>query len=54
VTPFELVYGHEAMLPVEINLQTWRVTRQDTLSAEEYMETMMERIDNMPENRFKA
>jgi hypothetical protein len=27
VTPFELVYGQEAMLPVEIGLQSLRVTR---------------------------
>jgi hypothetical protein len=27
VTPFELVYGQEAVLPVEIGLQSLRVTR---------------------------
>jgi hypothetical protein len=35
VTPFELVYGQEAMLPIEVNLQTCRVAKQDTLSAKE-------------------
>jgi hypothetical protein len=31
-----------------------RVTRQDSLSAKEYQELMMDKIDNVPENRFKA
>jgi hypothetical protein len=26
VTPFELVYGHEAVLPVEVSLQNLRIT----------------------------
>jgi hypothetical protein len=36
VTPFELVYGQEAVLPVEIVLQSLRVTGQGSLSAKEY------------------
>jgi hypothetical protein len=34
VTPFELVYGQEAVLPVEINLQTCRVLKQEALCPE--------------------
>jgi hypothetical protein len=45
VTPFELVYGKEAVLPVEINLQICRVAKQETLSAVEYHELMMDMID---------
>jgi transposase InsO family protein len=41
VTPFELVYGKEAVLPIEIGLQNLRVTGQDSLSAKEYHELMM-------------
>jgi hypothetical protein len=26
VTPFELVYGQEAVLPIEVNLQNLRIT----------------------------
>jgi hypothetical protein len=33
VTPFELVYGQEAMLPMEIGLHSLRVTGQTSLSA---------------------
>jgi hypothetical protein len=42
ITPFKLVYGQEAMLPVEVNLQSCRVGKQETLSAEDYVEAMME------------
>jgi hypothetical protein len=50
VTPFELVYGQEALLPVEIGLQNFRVTGQDSLSAKEYHELMMDKIDDVPES----
>jgi endo-alpha-1,4-polygalactosaminidase (GH114 family) len=54
VTPFELVYGQEAVLPVEVSLQNLRETGQDHLSAKEYNELMMDKIDDTPESRFKA
>jgi hypothetical protein len=54
VTPFELVYGQEAMLPVEINVQACRVARQEMLSAEEYVERKMDAIDGVSESRLKA
>jgi hypothetical protein len=50
VTPFELVYEQETVLPVEIDLQNLRVTRQDSLSAKEYHELMMDKIDDVPES----
>jgi hypothetical protein len=54
VTPFELVYGQEALLPVEIGLQSLRVTRQGSLSAKEYHDLMMDKVDDIHESRFKA
>jgi hypothetical protein len=54
VTPFELVYGQEAMLPVEINLQTLWVVNQDDLSAEDYGNLMMDRADEVSECRLQA
>jgi hypothetical protein len=42
------------MLPVELNLQTSRVTGQDALSVEEYIDLMMDRIDGILEDRLKA
>jgi hypothetical protein len=52
--PFELVCVQEAVLPIEIGLQNFRVTRQDSLSAKQYHELMMDKIDNVPKSRFKA
>lgn len=54
VTPYELVYGQEAVLPVEINLQALRVARQNDLSALDYNNLMMDRIDNVSEERLRA
>jgi hypothetical protein len=50
VTPFELVYGQEAVLPVEIGLQSLRVTGHGSLSAKEYHELMMDMIYDVPES----
>jgi hypothetical protein len=54
VTPFELVYGQEAVLPLEVSLQNLRITGQDYLSAKEYTELMMDKVDEAPESRLKA
>jgi hypothetical protein len=50
VTPFELVYGQEAVLPIEVSLQNLRLIRQAHLSAKEYNELMMYKIDDAPES----
>jgi hypothetical protein len=31
VTPFDLVYGQEAVLPIEVNLNALRIARQNEL-----------------------
>jgi hypothetical protein len=54
VTPFELVYGQEAVLPMEIGFHSLRVTGQGSLSTKEYHELMMDKIDDVHESRFKA
>jgi hypothetical protein len=54
VTPFELVYGQEVVLPVEISLQSLRITGQGSLSSKEYHELMMDKIDEAHEGRFKV
>jgi hypothetical protein len=50
VTPFELVYGQEALLPMEIGLQSLRVTGQGSLLAKECHELMMDKIDDVPKS----
>jgi hypothetical protein len=54
LTPFELVYGQEAVLPVGIGLQSLRVTGLGSLSAKGYHELMMDNIEDVHESRFKA
>jgi hypothetical protein len=54
VTPFEMVYGHEAVLLVEINLSAYRVMHQDSLMAKEYRSAMMDGIDDLEESRLEA
>jgi hypothetical protein len=54
VTPFELVYGQEVVLPVEVSLQNLRITEQDYLSAKEYTELMMDKVDEAPVSWLKA
>jgi hypothetical protein len=54
ITPFELIYGQEVVLPVEVSLQNLRITGQDYLSAKEYTELMMDKVDEAPESRLKA
>jgi transposase InsO family protein len=54
VTPFELVYGHEAVLPVEVNLDAYRLAKQNDLSAVDYYNSMMDNIDEVTHKRMKA
>ena len=54
VTPFELVYGQEVVLPVEVNLDAYRLAKQNDLSAVDYYNSMMDNIDEVTDKRMKA
>ena len=54
VTPFELVYGQEAVLPVEVNLDAYRLAKQNELSIIDYHDLMMDNIDEVTDKRLKA
>jgi hypothetical protein len=54
VTPFELVYGKEAILPVEVNLDALGIARQNELSAVVYHNLMLDRLDEVSDERVKA
>jgi len=54
VTPFELVYGQEAVVPVEVNLDTYRLAKQNDLSAVDYYDLMMDNIDEVSDKRMQA
>jgi hypothetical protein len=48
VTPIELLYGQEAVLPVDVSLQNLRIIGQDYLSAKEYTELIVNKVDEAP------
>ena len=54
VTLFELVYGQEAVIPVVVNLDTYRLAKQNDLSAVDYHDLMMDNIDEVTDKRLKA
>jgi hypothetical protein len=54
VTTFELEYSQVAVLPMEIGLHSLRVTRLGSLSAKEYHELMMDKINDGHGSRLKA
>ena len=54
VTPFKLVYGQEAVLPVEVNLGSLRYIKQDDLSSEDYKTLMGDNLDEVIDKRLKA
>ena len=54
VTPFELVYGQEAVLPIEVNLDAYRLAKQNDLSAIDYYNSMMDNIDEVTGKRMKS
>jgi transposase InsO family protein len=54
VTPFELVYGQEAILPTEVNLDALRIARQNELSAIDYHNLMLGQLDEVSDERVKA
>jgi hypothetical protein len=54
VTPFELVYGQEAILPIEVNLDALRIAQQNELSAVNYHNLMLDGLDEVLDERMKA
>ena len=54
VTPFELVYGHETVLPIEVNLDAYRLAKQNDLFTVDYHDLMMDNIDEVTNKRLKA
>jgi hypothetical protein len=54
ISPFELVYGQEAVLPTEISLNVVRFTRQNYLTIIDYYNSMMDNIDEVTDKRVIA
>ncbi|XP_012700706.1 protein NYNRIN-like [Setaria italica] len=54
VTPFEIVYGQEAILPVVVNLGAYRLAKQNNLDVDTYHTLMMENVDEVTDKRLEA
>jgi hypothetical protein len=51
VTHFELVYGQEAILLMEVNLDALRIAQQNELSVVDYHNLMLDRLDEVSDER---
>ena len=54
VSPYQLVYGHEAVLPWELKIGSRRVALQDQLTADEYSDPMKDVIEDLASHRLNA
>jgi hypothetical protein len=54
VTPFELVYGQEAVLPVKVNLGAYRLAKQNDLDTSVYHNLLIDNTDGIPDKRMRA
>nr|KYP35159.1 Pro-Pol polyprotein [Cajanus cajan] len=53
-TPYKLVYGHEAILPIDINLQSIHIQKQNDLPIEDYWNLMYDELVSLEEERLIA
>nr|KYP69038.1 hypothetical protein KK1_022688 [Cajanus cajan] len=53
-TPYKLVYGHEAILPIDINLQSDHIQKQNDLPIEDYWNLMYDELISLEEERLLA
>ena len=53
-TPYSLVYGLEAVLPVEIEMGSLRVTLEQQISETEWAQSCFDRLSLLDERRLRA
>ena len=53
-TPYSLVYGMEAVLPIEIEIPSLRVLREVELKEAEWVQAWYEQLNLIKEKRMKA
>ena len=54
VTPDQLVYGHDAVLPWETIISSRRVQLQDQLESNQYHDLMMDELEDVVQHRLYA
>ena len=53
-TPYSLVYGMEAVLPVEIEMRSLRVTLEQQISETEWVQSRFDQLSLLDERRLRA
>ena len=53
-SPYELVYGHNVVLPWEVRTESRRVMLQNDLSAEVYKNLMIDNLEDLSCLRLRA
>ncbi|XP_024200480.1 uncharacterized protein LOC112203790 [Rosa chinensis] len=53
-TPYALMFGHDAVLPLEVNVQSLRVQEQHHLIGEDYVQAMWQEHEDLSEKRLEA
>jgi hypothetical protein len=54
VSPYQLVYGHDVVLPWWLRTGSRRISLQDQLSADDYSAMMKEELEDLAGNRLGA
>jgi len=54
VSPYQLVYGHDAVLPWEVKTGSRRMFSQDQLTTDDYTTLMKDELDDLVEHRLRA
>ena len=52
--PFSLVYGMEAVLPVEIEMRSLRVALEQQISEAEWVQSRYDQLSLLDERRMRA
>ncbi|XP_057756159.1 uncharacterized protein LOC130975368 [Arachis stenosperma] len=53
-SPYKLGYGHDVVLPLEINLNSFRVLKQDDLPVDDYWNAMFDELNDLDSERISA
>ncbi|KAM1097240.1 hypothetical protein ACFX19_014917 [Malus domestica] len=53
-TPYALTYGHDAMLLVELSINSLRIIEQSSLFSAEYNQSMRQELEDLEEARLDA
>ncbi|CAL8153298.1 unnamed protein product [Prunus armeniaca] len=52
MTPYALTYGHDAILPMEIGVQSLRISHQHGLIGEDYSQAMLLELEGLDTSRI--